>query len=469
MTTHYDTLIRISKMNGRKASADSTMTLTDQRSLIDGELQRVDGRKGKSFEALDQSGFTVLDSPVVDKIIARIESGQSKGLVIAYGDRLARNAWQLGGFFSRMEKAGAEIHDASMPGIDYRTPEGRQLTMMRGVSSEGVYFAAKRRGDNVADAVVARGVPNVVPYGYKRNADPAGYKTDPSRDAKALVIHPEHGPIVERIFALRLKGERIATIVKTLNKAGIPSPRGKRWTPQTVETILRNEAYTGVVILGERRLEGAHPALVSKANWRKAQATRGVTLSGTYKTGIAGGLLVGPGSDRPLNVAGHEGKLTYSSRGAASADGPPAVRVHVSKRHADAFVESTIAEALNGQALDVFASSKLVEKSRQAWEVAKGELDAFLEMTDVLTKDEMAVAIAPRRAKVEAARESYDAALAEAEETVDLPDSGAAFLALDEQGKRRVARSLIERIVVSPALPGRPITDRFDVHWRNGG
>jgi hypothetical protein len=369
-----------------------------------------------------------------------------------------------------MEKAGAEIHDASMPGIDYRTPEGRQLTMMRGVSSEGVYFASKRRGDSVADAVVARGVPNVVPYGYKRNADPAGHKVDPSRDAKALVRDEHDAPIVEQIFALRLKGERVAAIVRTLNDAGISSPRGKRWTPQTVETILKNEVYTGLVKLGERRLEGVHPALVKKANWRKVQTTRGLTLSGTYKAGIAGGLLVGPDDDRPLNVAGAPGKgMTYSTRGAASADGPPPRRVHVSKRAADAFVESTIVEALNGQTLDVFASSKLVEETRQAWEAAKAELDAFLEMTDVLTKDEMMVAIAPRRAKVEAAREAYDAALAEAEETVDLPDSGAAFLALDEQGKRRVARSLIERIVVSPPVPGGTIEDRFTVDWRNGG
>ena len=470
MTTSYDTLIRVSKMNGRKASADSTMTLADQRKLIAGELARIGGRKAKGFEALDQSGFTVLEAPVIEEIVSRVESGQSAGLVIPYGDRLARNAWQLGGFFSRMEKAGAEIHDASMPGIDYRTPEGRQLTMMRGVSSEGVYFAAKRRGDSVADAVVARGVPNVVPYGYRRNADPAGVKADPSRDAKALVIHTEHGPIVERIFELRLRGERVAEIVKTLNKAGIPSPRGKDWTPQTVETILKNEVYTGVVKLGERRLEGAHPALVSKGNWRKVQTTRGVTLSGTYKAGIAGGLLVGPDDDRPLNVAGAPGKgMTYSTRGAASADGPPPRRVHVSKKRADDFVEATIVEALNGQTFDVFASSKAVEETRQAWEQANAELDAFLELTDVLTKDEMMVAISPRRAKVEATREAYDAALAEAEESVDLPDSGAAFLALDEQGRRRVARSLIERVVVSPPIKGGTIEDRFSVDWRNGG
>jgi DNA invertase Pin-like site-specific DNA recombinase len=112
----YDTLIRVSKMNGRKESADSTMTIKDQQSLIDGELTRISGRQGKAFEATDQSGFTVLDSPAIEEILARIESGKSNGLVIAYGDRLARNSWDLGGFFKRLEKAGGELHDASMPG-----------------------------------------------------------------------------------------------------------------------------------------------------------------------------------------------------------------------------------------------------------------------------------------------------------------------------------------------------------------
>jgi DNA invertase Pin-like site-specific DNA recombinase len=468
MSNRYDTLIRVSKMNGRKESADTTMTLTDQRSLIDGELRRVGGRKAKGFEALDQSDFTVLDSPVVEEIIQRVERGESNGLVIPYGDRLARNAWHLGGFFQRMEKAGGEIHDASMPGIDYRTPEGRQLTMMRGVSSEGVYFAAKRRGDSVADAVVARGVPNAVPYGYRRNAVD-GVKTDPARDAKALVPHPDHAAIVRRIFAMKLEGERIAAVVRTLNDAGIPSPRVKRWTAATVETIVKNEVYTGVVILGERRREGAHEPLVTKANWRKAQGTRAVTLSGTYRAGIAGGLLFPPDSDHPLGVAGDAKHLTYSSRCAAPSDGHPPTRVHVSKRAADAFVERTISEALDGQVLDVFASSRQLEDARAGLERARSELTAFLEMTDVLTKDEMEIAIRPRRAKVETAQVAYDEVLAAAESAVDLPKDSSAFLALDELGKRRVARSLIERIVVSPAVKGGTIEDRFRIVWSNGG
>jgi site-specific DNA recombinase len=460
--SNYDTLIRVSKMNGRKASADSTMTLTDQRSLIKGELARIGGRQGKPFEALDQSGFTVLDSPAVKEILQRVESGASKGVVIAYGDRLARNAWDLGGFFSRMEKAGGEIHDASMPGIDYRTPEGRQLTMMRGVSSEGVYFAAKRRGDNVADQVVARGVANAVPYGYRRNDG-----SDPSKDAKAFVPHPEHAAVVKRIFTLRLQGQRVAAIVRVLNDAGVPSPKGRKWSRSTVETIIGNEVYTGVVKLGPRRNEYAHRPLVSKSDWKRVQTTRAVTLSGTYKAGLAGGLVVCSGCGGPLKVAGHPGKLTYSCRN-GSADGPCARPVHVTKTIADEAVEMAVAEALDSQRLPVFASAKEIAGAREELDRAKAVKTDWLEKAELLTAEELETGLAPKRKAVEIAQERYDELVARAEESTDLPKDGTAFRKLDEAGQRRVAKLLIGKAVVSPPLAGRTPADRIDVVPRGG-
>jgi hypothetical protein len=333
--------------------------------------------------------------------------------------------------------------------------------MMRGVANEEKYFSSKRRGDNVADRVVARGVANAVPYGYRRN-ETNGVKSDPSKDAKALVPHDEHGPIVKRIFALRLEGHRVAAIVRTLNDAGILSPRGKRWTDGTVETILRNEVYTGVVKLGRRRKEGAHEALVSKSDWRKVKATRAVTLSGTYKAGIAGGLLVCSGCGRPLGVAGHAHRLVYACRD-GSAESACLQRVHVIKHRADAFVRDTIVAALDGNDIDLFASSRQLDEAREKLAQAKAARDAWLEMADVLTKEELEVAIAPRRAAVEEAQEAYDAALAAAEDEVDLPRDGSAFLVLDEPGQRRVARLLIDRVVVSPPIAGGMVEDRFAV------
>jgi DNA invertase Pin-like site-specific DNA recombinase len=464
MNKSYDTLTRVSNMNGRKESADSTMTLVDQKALITGELARIGGKQGKTFEALDESGFTVLDSPAIAEILSRVEAGQSAGLVIAYGDRLARNSWKLGGFYSRMEKAGGEIHDASMPGIDYRTPEGRQLTMMRGVSSEGVYFAAKRRGDSIADAVVARGVANAVPYGYVRN-EQAGVKSDPSRDAKALVPHPEHAAVVRKIFELRLAETRISDVVRTLNEAGVPSPRGKRWTWATVETIVQNETYTGVVKLGARRKESAHEALVSRGNWLRVQSTRGVSHSGLYRVGLAGGLLSCSGCGAPLSVTGPAKNLAYACK-SKRADGPCPRPVAISKRAADAFVLSEIEQALNSRGGELLASTRQLEEARQALEVAQGELAGWLEHAGILSAEELQIALRPRRAAVARAQEAYEKALAESGEAADLPESGSMFRSASEQDRRRTARSLIESIVVSPPIAGGKPEDRLAVAWR---
>jgi hypothetical protein len=179
--------------------------------------------------------------------------------------------------------------------------------------------------------------------------------------------------------------------------------------------------------------------------------------------------LFAPDSDHPLGVAGSADYLTYSSRGAAPSDGHPPRRVHVSKRAADAFVVRTIVEALDGQTFDLFASTRLVEDAKRQLEAAEAEHAGVLAKAGILTVEELEAAIVPARAKREAARDAYDRALAEAEEAVDLPKDGAAFLALDELGKRRVACSLIGRIVVSPPVAAGTIEDRFRVVWANGG
>jgi hypothetical protein len=247
---------------------------------------------------------------------------------------------------------------AGMTGIDYRTPEGRALTGMNAIAAERSYHAAKARGDSIADGTVARGVANAVPYGYRRNADHTGVKSDPERDEKALVPDETTAPIVRRIFAMRLDGHRLASIVHTLDEAGVPSPRGGLWTHSTVETIVKNEVYTGVVKLGERRHEGAHEPLVSKSQWKRVQGTRVVTHSGRYRAGLAGGLLVCSRCGRPLSVAGPERALTYSCR-RKTTDGRCPRPVHVSKRAADDFVEDELVALLDRvRGVDLVASAR---------------------------------------------------------------------------------------------------------------
>lgn len=63
-----------------------------------------------------------------------------------------------------------------------------------------------------------------------------------------MVIVPEQAEVVKQIFADTLEGKSTHAIAKELNERGISSKKGRKWTPGTVNAIIRNEKYTGDVI-----------------------------------------------------------------------------------------------------------------------------------------------------------------------------------------------------------------------------
>jgi DNA invertase Pin-like site-specific DNA recombinase len=471
----YDALIRVSKMNGRKESAESTMTLDDQDGAIASAIREAKGRRGLTLEALDQSGFTIHRTDAYATILDRVRSGKSDGIAVAYGDRLTRNWRAVGPFYDELENAGAEVIIAGMPGVDYRTPEGRALTGMMAVMSDAQGQTAKARGNRIADATIERGVPNRVPYGYRRNGTYAERelvsKVRDDLDGKALVPDETTAPIVRRIFALRLDGHRWASIVSTLNEAGVPSPRGAHWTHNTVCTIVQNEAYTGIVKLGKRRVEDAHEALVSRSDWQRAQSTRTVTRHGRLVAGLAGGLLECSGCGRPLSIAGYP-RTVYGCRRSSSA-GPCPRPVYVSKDAADDFVEELIVHVLKrGRATGLVASARELEAARSAFERTKAEREAFVKLASALDPDDFRVGYEERRTREAEAANVYDELLGRASDADALPGDETAWKLLSDEEKRRATRLLIRSVVVAPPLSRSKlasIADRFEVRWASAG
>ncbi|MDD4803119.1 MAG: recombinase family protein [Syntrophomonas sp.] len=66
---------------------------------------------------------------------------------------------------------------------------------------------------------------------------------------KELVIIPEEAEIVQMIFTDYLSGMGKNSIMKKLNAAGKVTRHGKAWTEEGVRRILRNEKYTGDLLL----------------------------------------------------------------------------------------------------------------------------------------------------------------------------------------------------------------------------
>lgn len=82
------------------------------------------------------------------------------------------------------------------------------------------------------------GYADFVCYGYKRGDD------------GQLAIDEPDAEIVRRIFQMRADGKSLGAISDWLYEYKVPSPTGKeRWSRETISKLLRNEKYTGDVLL----------------------------------------------------------------------------------------------------------------------------------------------------------------------------------------------------------------------------
>lgn len=80
---------------------------------------------------------------------------------------------------------------------------------------------------------------------YKISYPPYGYD---NIDGK-MEINKQQAQVIKRIFADTLSGVSSHIIARALNNEAVPTKRGGNWTATTILGILRNEKYTGDLIL----------------------------------------------------------------------------------------------------------------------------------------------------------------------------------------------------------------------------
>ncbi len=115
-----------------------------------------------------------------------------------------------------------------------------------------------------------------------------GYRFQDGR----LVVEETEASVVRRIFQMYMDGEGTLKIANRLNEEGVPARRGDIWYRTTIATILRDEKYTGNMLLqktyrtnhltkktvknrGERRqylVGDSHAAIISPEVFNAVQA-----------------------------------------------------------------------------------------------------------------------------------------------------------------------------------------------------
>jgi site-specific DNA recombinase len=178
------------------------------------------------------SGAYTANRPGFNEMVEAAKKDEFDVVIIEDGDRLARKLHITTAVFSTLTEHGVELHSSKL---------GRWSLMHAAFS--GLMSDEQRTRIN---ELMRSGIVKILKRGLWPVQAPYGFVKIPGSPGD-MKIDDEEGPIVRRIFAMRLAGMHCYDICRTLNKENIRSAR-TRWTAAAIRRILVNPIYVGVIL-----------------------------------------------------------------------------------------------------------------------------------------------------------------------------------------------------------------------------
>jgi DNA invertase Pin-like site-specific DNA recombinase len=193
------------------------------------------------------SGETINSRPEFKKLLKRIESPKIKAVLIVECARLGRPDLEEIGRISKLFRYTNTLIITPQRIFDLRDEYDREQferELMRG--NDYLEYTKKilQRGKEIS---LRSGwyVNAVIPYGYTRDWADEGKRKRPT-----LAIVEEEAKVVRMIFDWYVnEGIGAMKICQRLNAMGIPSRKGIVWKKSSIVHIIKNEHYTGKVVI----------------------------------------------------------------------------------------------------------------------------------------------------------------------------------------------------------------------------
>ena len=267
-----DGYVRVSQVRGR--AGDSFISPSVQRERIAAWLLAHGHECGELFEELDASGKGGHRRPLLEETIARIERGESDGIIVWKADRFGRDL--IDGLIQirrirDMNAVFVSVYD----NLDTSTATGRMVLRIMLSIAENRLEEISEQWRTAKARAVARGIhpTAIAPFGYRHAIRKAnGGNTGP------LIPDPETAPLVRELFQRRAVGAGPSELSDWLYAEGAKTAFGRdRFSHRAIKDILRNDVYVGVASAGpDIRNETAHEPLVDRetfdaVQWRGVQ------------------------------------------------------------------------------------------------------------------------------------------------------------------------------------------------------
>lgn len=221
----------------------------------------------------DREGF--------QKLLAECRAGNIDLIITKSISRFARNTVTLLSIVRELKLLGVDVYFEEQ-NIHTMSGDGElMMTILASYAQEESLSASENQKWRVRRNFEA-GIPwKAYMFGYHL------------RDGRYEIV-PDEAALVRRIFDAYLSGKGYESIAKMLNAEGIPSYFGREWVTSEVARILRNEAYTGDLILQSTfrenhltkrkiinegqlpkfHVEGSHEPIIDKATFQAVQEER---------------------------------------------------------------------------------------------------------------------------------------------------------------------------------------------------
>lgn len=217
------------------------------------------------FEDAGISG-TQENRPALDELILEtLQEGDS--IIVHNTSRLWRSIFVQATVMKAVTNAKANIISIDEPSFDLykyqKDPENFMITGMMGMLDqwERMTIARKLARGRTNKAVKGDKPSGLCPYGYRYTAD-----------KKHVEPNPEEVPVIRYIFSEAQKGQSMAKIAEQLKAQGLKARRGGDWNRGTVNNLLKNKFYTGIVQHQGKEIPGNHEPIISKVQFGKVQS-----------------------------------------------------------------------------------------------------------------------------------------------------------------------------------------------------
>ena len=206
--------------------------------------------------------------------LAKIKHAPFNAILVWKLNRFARSREDSIIYKSLLRKQGIQVISINEPVED--SPVGRLLEGIIEVIDE--FYSSNLAQD------VSRGMRENAMRGYfSGGSTPHGYITAKVKDGQTqrTTLVPDHtaAAIVKRIFKECVSGKGLREITKALNRDGLTTRNGKKWSSTGIYAILKNEAYSGTLVWGKHgsmaspvRVENAWSAIVDKHTFDTVQS-----------------------------------------------------------------------------------------------------------------------------------------------------------------------------------------------------